>query len=99
MSFDLDAYFERIRLADRPACDLDGLATIQRAHRLAIPFENLDIRLGRGIAIDSEAVFDKLDAQVRTVGPAGIWAYALPPTTDPHRWEDTSALVASRSGC
>ncbi len=60
MSFDLDAYFARIRLADSPACDLDGLATIQRAQRLAIPFENLDIRLGRGIAIDGEAVFDKL---------------------------------------
>jgi N-hydroxyarylamine O-acetyltransferase len=60
MSFDLDAYFERIRLAERPACDLDGLAALQRAHRLAIPFENLDIRLGRGIAIDSESVFAKL---------------------------------------
>ena len=60
MSFDLDAYFERIRLGDRPACDLDGLAAVQRAHRLAIPFENLDIRLGRGIAIDSASVFAKL---------------------------------------
>lgn len=60
MSFDLDAYFERIRLAERPAADLDGLAAVQRAHRLAIPFENLDIRLGRGIAIDSDAVFAKL---------------------------------------
>ena len=60
MSFDLDAYFERIRLAERPACDLDGLAMVQRAHRLAIPFENLDIRLGRGIAIDSDSVFAKL---------------------------------------
>jgi N-hydroxyarylamine O-acetyltransferase len=60
MSFDLDAYVERIRLAERPARDLEGLATVQRAHRLAIPFENLDIRLGRGIAIDSESVFAKL---------------------------------------
>ena len=60
MSFDLDAYLERIRLAEIPSCDLDGLAAVQRAHRLAIPFENLDIRLGRGIAIDSDSVFDKL---------------------------------------
>ena len=60
MSFDLDAYFERIRLAEHPARDLEGLAMVQRAHRLAIPFENLDIRLGRGIAIDSESVFAKL---------------------------------------
>jgi len=60
MSFDLDAYFERIRLAERPACTLEGLATVQRAHRLAIPFENLDVILGRGIAIDSASVFAKL---------------------------------------
>jgi len=33
---------------------------LQRAHRLAIPFENLDIPLGRGISIDPAHVFDKL---------------------------------------
>jgi N-hydroxyarylamine O-acetyltransferase len=60
MSFDLDAYLARIRLAEAPAADADGLATVQRAQRLAIPFENLDIRLGRGIRIDSDSVFAKL---------------------------------------
>jgi N-hydroxyarylamine O-acetyltransferase len=40
--------------------DAFGLAAVQRAHRLHIPFENLDIRLGRGIRIDSESVFVKL---------------------------------------
>lgn len=33
---------------------------MQRAHRLAIPFENLDIPLGRGISLDPDAVFAKL---------------------------------------
>jgi N-hydroxyarylamine O-acetyltransferase len=33
---------------------------VQRAHREAIPFENLALRLGQPIAIDSEAVFAKL---------------------------------------
>jgi N-hydroxyarylamine O-acetyltransferase len=60
MNINLDAYLERIRLAELPAPDLDGLAVVQRAHRLAIPFENLDIRLGRGIRIDSASVFEKL---------------------------------------
>ncbi|MBS0479841.1 MAG: arylamine N-acetyltransferase [Proteobacteria bacterium] len=60
MSFDLDAYLSRIRLPARPTLDDLGLAAVQRAHRLAIPFENLDIRLGRGIRIDSGAVFAKL---------------------------------------
>lgn len=33
---------------------------MHRAHRLAIPFENLDIPLGHGITIDAGSVFDKL---------------------------------------
>jgi len=60
MSFDLDAYLERVRLKEVPTPDAEGLALVQRAHRLAIPFENLDIPLGRGIRIDSAPVFDKL---------------------------------------
>ncbi len=59
-AFDLPAYMERIRLPARPTLDHLGLAAVQRAHRLAIPFENLDIPLGRGIAIAPEAVFAKL---------------------------------------
>ncbi|TPG40421.1 acetyltransferase [Sphingomonas koreensis] len=58
--FDLDGYLARIRLPARPTVDSYGLAAVQRAHRLAIPFENLDVRLGRGIAIDSAPVFAKL---------------------------------------
>lgn len=56
----LAAYLERLGLAEAPVADAAGLAAVQRAHRLAIPFENLDIPLGRGIRIDSQAVFDKL---------------------------------------
>lgn len=58
--FDLDAYLSRIDLPARPTNDGEGLQRLQRAHRLAIPFENLDVRLGRGVAIDSAAVFAKL---------------------------------------
>ena len=60
ISFDLDAYLARIGLAERPQPTAEGLALLQRAHRLSIPFENLDILLGRGIAIDSASVFAKL---------------------------------------
>jgi N-hydroxyarylamine O-acetyltransferase len=60
VDFDLSAYLARIGLKEPPAADVDGLLTIQRAHRLAIPFENLDILLGRGISVDPEAIFDKL---------------------------------------
>lgn len=60
MSFDLDAYLARVRLPVRPTVDSYGLVALQRAHRLNIPFENVDVALGRGIAIDSGAVFGKL---------------------------------------
>jgi N-hydroxyarylamine O-acetyltransferase len=61
MAFDLAAYLQRIALKDvMPSPDPDGLRQLQRAHRLAIPFENLDMALGRSIAIDGDAVFDKL---------------------------------------
>ena len=58
--FDLDAYLTRIDLPALPTNDGEGLQRLQRAHRLAIPFENLDVRLGRGIAIDSASVAAKL---------------------------------------
>jgi len=60
MEFDLQAYLARIGLKEAPPPTAEGLAELQRAHRLAIPFENLDVILGRGIAIDSESVFAKL---------------------------------------
>ena len=65
MAFDLDAYLERIRLKAVPKADADGMIAVQRAHRLAIPFENLDIRLGRGIDLAPDAIFAKLVAARR----------------------------------
>jgi N-hydroxyarylamine O-acetyltransferase len=58
--FDLSAYLARIGVKEPPAATAEGLAQLQRAHRLAIPFENLDVILGRGVAIDSDSVFAKL---------------------------------------
>lgn len=58
--FDLDAYLARLEMPSRPTRDMAGLARLQFQHRQRIPFENLDVRLGRGIAIDSAAVFAKL---------------------------------------
>jgi N-hydroxyarylamine O-acetyltransferase len=55
----LGAYFARIR-AGEATSSLGALTEIQRAHRLAIPFENLDILLGRGIGLDPQTLFDKL---------------------------------------
>jgi len=59
-AFHLSAYLDRIGLKEPPPPTAEGLAVVQRAHRLAIPFENLDVILGRGIRIDSGSVFAKL---------------------------------------
>ena len=63
--FDLPAYLARIVLDAPPAPDAAGLAQLQRAHRLAIPFENLDVALGRPISVESAAVAAKLVAARR----------------------------------
>ncbi len=56
----LGEYLARIGLAALPAPDPAGLTALVRAHRLAIPFENLDILLGRGISLAPAAIFAKL---------------------------------------
>ncbi len=58
--FDLEAYLLRVAMPARPTLDSIGLGRVQHAHRLSIPFEDLDVVLGRGIAIDSTSVFAKL---------------------------------------
>lgn len=58
--FDLVAYLGRIGLDAPPPVSLEGLALLVRAHRMAIPFENLDVILGRGISLAPQAIFDKL---------------------------------------
>ena len=60
MNFDLPAYLARIGLKLPPPHDTEGLTALQRAHRLAIPFENIDVVLGRRVSLAPEAVFDKL---------------------------------------
>lgn len=57
---DLDAYFERIDFAARPQANLETLRALQTAHATHIPFENLDVLLGKPIRIDLEGVQEKL---------------------------------------
>ncbi|MPT48462.1 MAG: acetyltransferase [Sphingobium sp.] len=58
--FDLTAYLRRIGLDGPIPISAEGLARLVQAHRMAIPFENLDIVLGRGISLAPQAIFDKL---------------------------------------
>ena len=57
---DLDAYFARIGYGGPAAPRLDVLNDLMSAHVQAVPFENLDVLLGRGIRIDLESLQNKL---------------------------------------
>lgn len=59
-SFDLEAYLARIHFSGARSPRFDTLAEIQLRHVCSIPFENLDILLGRGIRIDLASVQQKL---------------------------------------
>jgi N-hydroxyarylamine O-acetyltransferase len=57
---DLDAYLARVGYHGDLAPTAVTLGALHRAHSAAVPFENLDIVLGHGIALDIEALQDKL---------------------------------------
>ena len=59
-SIDLDAYFARIQWRGATMPTFETLAGILRAHMRRIPFENLDVLLGRGVRLDSDALQEKL---------------------------------------
>jgi N-hydroxyarylamine O-acetyltransferase len=68
----LDAYLARIGLKTRPAPTLEGLRTLHRAHLLAIPYENIDVQLGRPVTIERPAIFEKIVGRGR-----GGWCYEM----------------------
>lgn len=64
-SFALDAYFERIDYRGERAPTAETLRALHRAHVLHIPFENLDVILGRGISLDLDDLQKKIVAARR----------------------------------
>ena len=59
-SLDLDAYLERIGWRGETPPTYATLAGLLAAHMSAIPFENLDVLLGRGVRLDLDSVQHKL---------------------------------------
>lgn len=57
---DLTSYLKRIQYDGPLVPTIAVLRDIQLAHACSIPFENLDVLLGRGISIDDDAVEQKL---------------------------------------
>jgi len=58
--FDTAAYLRRIAYQGEIAPSTETLRGLHIAHLRAVPFENLDIHLGRPIVLDEERLFDKI---------------------------------------
>jgi N-hydroxyarylamine O-acetyltransferase len=60
MLMDIKAYLERIGYRGRIRPNPDLLRRLHRRHLLSIPFENLDIHLGRPIVLSENSFYDKI---------------------------------------
>ena len=69
---DAGAYLDRIGYSGPTEPTAETLVALHRAHMLAVPFENLDIHLGRRNVLDPEHVFDKVVRRRR-----GGWCFEL----------------------
>jgi N-hydroxyarylamine O-acetyltransferase len=57
---DVRAYLDRIGYSGLIVPGIETLRGLQAAHLLSVPFENLDIHLGRHIQLDPGRLFDKI---------------------------------------
>lgn len=62
---DVQKYLQRIGLSTIENVDVKTLQQLQQQHLLHIPFENLDIHLGKPILLDYENIFKKVILQNR----------------------------------
>jgi N-hydroxyarylamine O-acetyltransferase len=69
---DLDRYLARIGYRGTPRVDVETLRAIHRAHLLAIPYENLDVQLGRPVGLAIDRIYTKLVEERR-----GGWCYEM----------------------
>jgi N-hydroxyarylamine O-acetyltransferase len=57
---DISKYLERINYHGSPESTVETLQALHEAHLLSVPFENLDIALGREIVLDEAALWRKI---------------------------------------
>ncbi|WP_176695842.1 arylamine N-acetyltransferase family protein [Phenylobacterium immobile] len=69
---DLREYLDRIAYDGPVSPSLDVLHALHRAHILAVPYENLDVQLGRPLTASREAAWEKIVGRRR-----GGWCYEM----------------------
>jgi N-hydroxyarylamine O-acetyltransferase len=57
---DTSSYLARIAYSGTTGLTPDTLCALHRSHLVAVPFENLDIHLGRKITVDEAAILNKV---------------------------------------
>lgn len=68
----IENYLRRIGTRRAPRPNLRSLRALHRAHLMSIPYENLDVQLGRHFEIDIPAIYDKIVDRRR-----GGWCYEM----------------------
>jgi N-hydroxyarylamine O-acetyltransferase len=68
----LDAYLENIGFVGEPGPDLETLRQIHRQHLLTVPFENIDVQLGRTMDLDIHRIYSKI-----VEGGRGGWCFEM----------------------
>jgi N-hydroxyarylamine O-acetyltransferase len=68
----VSAYLERINYVGSREPTLETLRALHRQHLFSIPYENLDIHLGRRLELDEEHIFKKIVLEKR-----GGWCYEM----------------------
>jgi N-hydroxyarylamine O-acetyltransferase len=69
---DIQAYYDRIGFTGTARPDVATLRALHRAHMQAIPYDSVDVQLGRAVSLDPKAAFDKIVSRRR-----GGWCYEM----------------------
>jgi hypothetical protein len=84
----LENYLQRIHYTGPLAPTEATLRQLHRAHLLAIPYENLDIHLGRRLTLEIEHVYTKIVERGR-----GGWCYEMEEITTQPRYRQVIAEI------
>ena len=58
-------YLERISINETPDISLDCLRRLQASHQSTVPFENLDVFIGKHIILDIDLLYEKIVLEKR----------------------------------
>ncbi|HXQ09609.1 MAG TPA: arylamine N-acetyltransferase [Caulobacteraceae bacterium] len=70
---ELRAYLDRVGFEGEPRPDLATLGALSKRHLLSIPYENIDVQLGRTLTTDPAAAYARIVGQ----GRRGGWCYEM----------------------